>query len=97
MLKKRFLGPHLCWQRSPLGPHLTRNWVPITNKIGSPWHGTWEQCLWVIWVVQDGIDCRAQFGCWCLKEKNSLFVCLFILPSLATAAVELSSILSGWD
>ena len=34
----RFLGPHLCWQRSPLGPHLTQNWVPILNKIGSPWH-----------------------------------------------------------
>ena len=36
--KNCFLGPHLCWQRSPLGPHLTQNWVPILNKIGSPWH-----------------------------------------------------------
>ena len=35
--KNRFLGPHLCWRRSPLGPHLTQKWVPILNKIWSPW------------------------------------------------------------
>ena len=35
--KIRFLGPHFCWRRSPLGPHPTQNWVPILNKIGSPW------------------------------------------------------------
>ena len=29
---------HLCWRRSPLGPHITQNWVPIFNKIGSPWY-----------------------------------------------------------
>ena len=27
--KIRFLGPHFCWRRSPLGPHFTQNWVPI--------------------------------------------------------------------
>ena len=32
--KNRFLGPHFCWRRSLLGPHLTQNWV----LIGSPWH-----------------------------------------------------------
>ena len=39
------MGPHFCWRRSPLGPHLTQNWVPI----GSPFwtkmgpRGMWEQ------------------------------------------------------
>ena len=38
---------HLCWWRSPLGPHITQNWVPIGSpfwtKLGP--HGTWEQCI----------------------------------------------------
>ena len=44
--KNRFLCPHLCWQRSPLGPHLTQNWVPIGSAFWTKFgpHGTLEQC-----------------------------------------------------
>ena len=37
IFKNTRLGPHSCLRRSPLGPHLTQNWVPILDKIGSPW------------------------------------------------------------
>ena len=57
--KIHFLGPHFCWLRSPLGPHLIQNWVPIGSpfwtKLGP--RGIWEQwvrdieCAWLI--VQD--------------------------------------------
>jgi len=48
--KIRFLGPHFCWQRSPLGPHLTQNRVPIGSpfwtKLGP--RGKWEQWFWFL-------------------------------------------------
>ena len=46
IFKNTLLGPHSCWRRSPLGPHLTQNWVPIGSpfwtKLGP--RGRWEQC-----------------------------------------------------
>ena len=50
-----FLGPHFCWRRSPLGTHLTQNWVPILDKIGSPWH---LGAVNINWRIKDS-SCRS--------------------------------------
>ena len=66
--KIRFSGPHFCWPRSPLGPHLTQSWVsigsPFWTKLGP--RGTWEQCIpideicnikhWKVQNLKDNID-----------------------------------------
>ena len=42
--KNRFLGPHLCWRRSPLGPHFEQNLVPMA--LGSSEYFD-RNCIWV--------------------------------------------------
>ena len=43
LINIRYLGPHFCCWGSPLGPHFTRNWVPMKDILGP--HTNWEQCL----------------------------------------------------
>ena len=71
--KIRFLGPHFCWRRSPLGPHPTQNWVPIGSpfwtKLGP--RGQWEQCIGCIEIVKDfaSLALILQF---CLRSLSDL-------------------------